>query len=557
MARLTTAPRAADHFAAIAQLRWRLFVNAFRRKGGKAEVIARIIVYPFVVAFAIGPVIASGAAGYFLTAQARPSALTFFLWLLFSIWIFLTLSSAAQSSALQSTTFDPSQLIRFPIAFPSYLVVRIFFGLLTFTTVVGFLCLFSASIGIGIARPHLFAWAALVLFIYGLTILFFLHMILLWMDRWLAQRRTRELFVAFFILFSVGIQFVSISLRSHTLGGHSQLSHKIWLAAHALAPFFRPIIAYLPPTLAAHSIQQMQAAQPLPAIATLLGLLIFTAVFLSLYARRLRGEFHGENFSEAAARPTTSLVSKTRLSWSLFGLPPTIAACLEKEIRYLLRGGPALIALITPLFFVFIFTSRAGYLTKTGTLMFPIALAYILFGLFAQLYNALGADANGVSLYLMAPIRFRHVFIAKNIVNVAIIAIEVLLATLIVTLQHPPTTPVVVATLLWVVFATLVNLSAGNLRSLYAPRKVQLNKSMRQPTSRTGSLITLGILFGSLFICMAVLWTCNYFSHPWLATPIFLTLAAAAFAAYILVLNRVDKVALDQRETLAEYLCKT
>jgi hypothetical protein len=114
-----------------------------------------------------------------------------------------------------------------------------------------------------------------------------------------------------------------------------------------------------------------------------------------------------------------------------------------------------------------------------------------------------------------------------------------------------------VATLLWVVFATLVNLSAGNLRSLYAPRKVQISKSMRQPTSRTGSLITLGILFGSLFICMAVLWTCNHFSHPWLATPIFLTLAAAAFAAYILVLNRVDKVALDQRETLAEYLCKT
>ena len=69
MARLTTTPHAADHFAAIAQLRWRLFVNAFYRKGGKAEVIARIIVYPFVVVFAIGPIIASGAAGYFLTIR--------------------------------------------------------------------------------------------------------------------------------------------------------------------------------------------------------------------------------------------------------------------------------------------------------------------------------------------------------------------------------------------------------------------------------------------------------------------------------------------------------
>ncbi len=559
MARLATAPHTTDHFAAIAQLRWRLFVNAFHRRGGKAELIARIIIYPLVAVYSIGPILVSGVAAYFLTSEGKISSIALILWTLSGIWVFLSFGGAAgQSFAQQSGgAFDPSQLIRFPISFPSYLIFRIFFGVLTFTNVVGFLCLLSASIGIGIAHPSLFPWAVLVLFFFGTAILFFLRTLLLWMDRWLAQRRTRELFLALFILLSLSIQFVSLSLRPHAVGSNTRLGNTSRFVLHAVSPILGPLVPYLPPTLATHSIQQMQTAQPLAAITALLELIAYPAIFLALYAHRLRGEFRGENFSETAARPITTSATRSRLSWSLFGLPPTIAACIEKEVRYLLRGGPLLINLITPLFFVFIFTNRAGFLSKTGTLMFPMAIAYILLGLFAPLYNSLGADANGVSLYLMAPVRFRHVFIAKNIVNVAVISIEVLLATLIVTLQHPPSTPVVVATLLWVIFAVFVNLSTGNLRSLYAPQKMQIGKAARQPTSRSGGLISIGILFSSLLICVAVLWTCNHFSHPWLAAPIFLALAAAAFIAYILVLNRIDDVALRQRDTLAEELCKT
>jgi len=49
----------------------------------------------------------------------------------------------------------------------------------------------------------------------------------------------------------------------------------------------------------------------------------------------------------------------------------------------------------------------------------------------------------------------------------------------------------------------------------------------------------------------------NHLNRPWLLVPIFLALAAAAFAFYIQVLNRLDTIALSHREALSEELCKT
>ena len=50
-------------FTALAQLRWCLFRNNFRRKGGTGELIARIIFLPFLAVIAIGPIMAAGYYG--------------------------------------------------------------------------------------------------------------------------------------------------------------------------------------------------------------------------------------------------------------------------------------------------------------------------------------------------------------------------------------------------------------------------------------------------------------------------------------------------------------
>jgi hypothetical protein len=43
----------------------------------------------------------------------------------------------------------------------------------------------------------------------------------------------------------------------------------------------------------------------------------------------------------------------------------------------------------------------------------------------------------------------------------------------------------------------------------------------------------------------------------WIAIPIFAALAAIAAAAYVLVLSRIDGMAIGQRESLIDALCRS
>jgi len=561
MARLAnTAPAARDHIAAIAQLRWRLFLNTFRRKQSTTRIvisiIVRVILYSIAAASSIAPILVCGFSGYTLIAHSRPLLLPSLLWTLSTIWFFMSFFSslaASQQPSLQSGGFDLSQLIGFPIGFPLYLAARLFFSLSSFTAILGMLCLLAMAIGIGIARPDLFFWAAIVLLLYGLTIFSFLRMILLWLDRWLAQRRTRETFLAFLTIFSVGMQFFSFSSRFPNRNIHRISSLHLRSFAH-IAVSLGPVVAVLPPNLAAGAVLHMHSGHPLLAIAGLLGLAACFVSFIALYALRLRGEFRGENFSEASARGSQPPVRRSSLGWNLSGLSPTITACIEKEVRYLFRGGSALVGLVTPLLFVAIFIHR---LSRSPGIALPSALAYVMFGLVGALYNIFGADGPGVSLYLLAPVRPRSIFLAKNLVSATIIAAEVFLATLIVSFSTRVSAAVLTATLLWVIFVVFANLAFGNLRSLHAPHLVVVDRNVRPTASRGGALMTLVFLFGSLLLCIAVIWACEYFHHPWLPTLIFLALAAAAFAVYFVLLDRIDGIVLAQRDVLIDELCRT
>ena len=53
------------------------------------------------------------------------------------------------------TTFDPTHLIRFPLNFPGYAVVRVFFGLISPANIVCMLMSLSTAIGISIAQARL------------------------------------------------------------------------------------------------------------------------------------------------------------------------------------------------------------------------------------------------------------------------------------------------------------------------------------------------------------------------------------------------------------------
>jgi ABC-2 type transport system permease protein len=559
--------------AAVAWLRWRLFLNAFRRNNKKRSTpslvfltLLRIWIWAVIACFFVGPVVGTGFAAYY-----APTRLGTILWSIFTIHLFISVNVMPGIAG-----FDLTTLLRFPISFAQYLAMRLFFGLFAISTIVATLCLASAAVGLGLANHEIFPWAALVLAVFALHNVFFIRMALAWVDRWMATRRAREIFGAIVLIASLSFQLALSGTRGHR-GQHTNPFARFTAIQHLLAPL-HPLVAYLPPSLAADAILDRAHSSLAPAYASLLGIITFALVFLAIFAIRLQNEFRGENLSEAnrrAPRPAPKSIaapapqpeiSATAASvvpivnptpTTGLRLPPTIAACLQKELIYLKRSGAQLYGLITPIFFVFIIT-RTNRTLSGSPMLLPYAVSYVMFGLLANLYNVLGADAAGFNLYLLAPVRLRDVLIAKNLVNSSVILAEVLfaLAAVSLILGGLPTAAMLVPTMLWVAFALLVNLSVGNLRSLLAPMRFELGKTRRAPMAKGGALISLGVLLGTIGLGIPILFACRYFHQLWLASLIFILLDAAAVLAYLTVLARVDSIAANHREDLVEALCK-
>jgi ABC-2 type transport system permease protein len=553
-----TKTQACAQLGAIAWLRWRIFINSFRYKNKRRSVtslvlilLLRIFVWGILACLMVGPIAGSGFAAYW-----KPQRLGMILWTIFSVQFFISLNITPAVVG-----FDLKPLLRFPISFGQYLLIKLFFGLLSVPTVVATLCVAAAAIGLGVKDHALFLWAALALGIFALGNVFFLRMTFLWVDRWLATRRAREVFGGLVLAASLGFQLL-------VAGAHH--GQRLALLTRVTAPL-HPVLQYLPPSLSAAAVLDRDAANFAASYASLFGLTAFALAFLAVFAIRLQKEFRGEDLSEASrrtprpeSRPATVLpeaIAVPAATEAVAGatglLSPTLAACVQKEFLYLKRSGAQLYGLVAPMFFVLII-ARTNKTLSGNSMFLPYAVSYMMMGLLANLYNVFGADGPGFQLYLLAPVRLRDALLAKNLVGSSVVLGEVLLGIVAVLLIRGalPSAAMLAATLLWAVFALLLNLAIGNLRSLLAPMRFELGKVRRAPVAKGGVLISLGVIFATIGVGIAVLLACRHFDRLWLATPIFLALDATAGLVYLAVLGRVDTLAADHREDLVEALTR-
>jgi ABC-2 type transport system permease protein len=553
-----TSAQSRAQFAALAQLRWCLFRNAFRRKGGVGELIARIVFLPILGIFAFGPIVGAGLAGYDIVSSNHLKLLAAITWSIFALWQLVSINISPPT-----LSFDINTIIRFPISFPRYLTARLFFGLLSASNVIGTLALLSADIGIGIARHSLLPWATLLLALFAVSNIFFTRMIFAWVDRWLSTRRARELLTGFILFASLGLQYLNVTFNPGLQGsGRHHANHLPFLlkAFHHI----EPIAALLPPGLTATSILSFTQSRFIVAISSFLGLAAFAALFLAVYAWRMQREFSGENLSEvtpqkhAAPLPPATPHPHTKGSTGkTTGLNPTIAACLQKEFLYLRRNTNQLFGFLAPIVMVFLFAGRIGASGGPGNLIFPTAVAYSILGVSILSYNCLGMDGTGVQLYFLAPARLRDVFLAKNLIGFLLNLIGlVLIYFVILFTSRPPSPLIAIATLCWVLFTTFTNGAIGNLRSLTAPKKIDLSKVSRKQTSQLSALIAFGVVAACSAVGFGVVSLANHLSHPWLMVPILLALSAGGFIFYLQVLNRLESIASNHREALTEELCK-
>ena len=546
-----TPRKVSTQLTAIAELRWRMFVNGLRSKRGKMELVSRVIV---TAAFAIGGFggfAAATGASWYVVSQGQAEYLALILWPIFFFWqVFPVMATAFTNNP------DSGELLRFPLTYRSYFLIRLAYGYFDPASALGSVALFGVLLGTSVARPGLFPWALLVLLTFVLFNLVLMQTVFAWLERWLAQRRTREIMGVLFILAMLSFQLIGPAIEHLGKGPHPEFSRATQITAQ--------VQALLPPGLAANAIAQVSHADFQLGVLSLVVLAMLTGGIGLLLHLRLRAQFRGENLSEAAARPKVEQVQGLQVGWNLPGVSQSVAAVFEKEVRYLSRSGPMLLTLIMPVFMLIIFRMgpmnplrQSGGFNRTPDMAFPGAAAYAILVLTNLVFNSFGGDAAGMQFFYASPVTFRQIVLAKNLTHASILVFNTLFAWIAVSyLYGTPHLAVSVATLAGLLFAVPLNFAAGNLLSMYSPRKRDFSTFGRQNVSQTTVLASFGVQIVIVGLGIAGFVIARLYHNLWIATLLFLVFAAIAIPIYVATLNRMDGIALQRRETLLSELCR-
>jgi ABC-2 type transport system permease protein len=538
--------------SAIAWLRWRLFLNALRTTQGKLEFLSRVLVSIAFTILALGGSFGMGVLAFFCLSQGKPQWLTLFFWIIFCFWqIFPVMATAFGNNT------DSSDLLRFPLSYGSYFLVRLAYGAFDPASAIGSLWSFGIVVGVSFAKPALFPWTLLVLLAFAAFNLLFMQMIFAWVERWLAQRRTREIMGILLVLLVLSFQLIGPLTGRYGKRARPEV--------HKVVEVLAPVQGMLPPGLAADAIVQGIYPQWPVALSSFALLCAFAAVTGYGLHVRLLAQYRGENLNESAAASTLARDRQLRLGWNLPGFATPVAAVFEKEVRYLLRSGPMLITLIMPIFALLVFRLGAmnsgrrsvSFLTRAPDLAFPLAAAYMLLMLTNLVYNSFGGDASGIQFFYASPVSFRDIVLAKNLTHVSILIVELIVAWIAVGfLYSRPALDITVATLAGLLFAVPLNFAVGNVLSLHSPRRLDYSKFGGQRASQTTALVGLLMQLVVVGMGVSVFSIARYFGNSWIATLLLLVLAGVSLFVYRTILKRMDRLALERRETLVAALCR-
>jgi hypothetical protein len=184
-------------------------------------------------------------------------------------------------------------------------------------------------------------------------------------------------------------------------------------------------------------------------------------------------------------------------------------------------------------------------------------MGYLMMMLMMPAYNCFAYEGRGIQTYFTAPVRFRDVFLAKNLVQAGVLAVEMALAIAVLTWRiGPPSLPVFVGSLTAMVFAVSGQFSIANWASLSFPRKLEFGSMRGQRNSGVSIWVGFGVQIVLVSICSLVLFMGRWTNSPWLPAEAFAGLAAASLAGYFASLDALTRLAEKKKDVLLEALCR-
>jgi ABC-2 type transport system permease protein len=550
MADVSNSTSLADQIRLIAWLRWRVLRNSISNKNRRLDLIGLIFSGFFSLLFVIGVTF-----GFFFVTKALFEK---HLEPLFGL-VFLALLVWWQSFPILLAGFAPQfpfrTLLRFPVNLSTFYLIGMAYGLADSAALAALVWMLAMLAATLVAQPFAAPVLLLVCVLFTVLNVTMERLLGAWVEKLLAKRKTREIFFTLFILAMVSLQFLNPLMQRY---------------GRSLLPIVRRWVPYLwllPSSFAGDSVAQFAGHHWSTAVLKLGGLAVYTAIFTALLWMRYTQLYSGEELSEGVA-PTrkekrAALTAEDTRDTVTF-LPPQVLAVFRKELLYLKRNTFLFFGLIFPpmmlLFFSVQFAGPHPTAFKKGVppdFFFPGMMAYLVLILIAPSYNCFAYEGKGIQTYFTAPARFREILLAKNLMTISILLLEIVLCvTLVGWRVSLPTTPVLFATLAAVVFSIVGQLTIANWASLSYPRKIEFGKMQGQRNSGMSVLILLGvqILFGG--VSTLVLFSGRWSGNPWLPAEIFTVLAAAALGGYFSSLEAFTQLAEKKKEILIDALCR-
>jgi ABC-2 type transport system permease protein len=550
MADVRQAVNVYEQIRLVAGLRWRILRNSLRKKNNRLDLIGLIFTGVFSGIFVIGLCFAFYAGAYAFLSQGRLERMALLFWSIFLFWQLFPVFAAGFGASFEFRT-----LLRFPLSLRAFYVIGLAYGFADFSALASICWLLAMTAGAAVAKPGVLPAMLLIVAAFMLLNVTLERLIGSWLERLLARRRTRELFLGLFVLSMVSLNFLSPLMQRY--------------GASARPVFLRllPYFAWFPPSLAGRALAAIIRLQPQGFLLSSALLLLYLVLFSGLLWRRFAAQYRGEELSETAA-PARAAIRPIPADDSgpdrLSLLSPQVAAIVRKEFRYLTRNGFAYLTLLMPPLLIMIFSmnSAAWHLTAGGKgvsaeIFFPGMMAYLILILMAPAYNSFAYEGRGIQTYFAAPLRFRDVLLGKNLILVSVLSLEIVLSmTMLAWRVGWPSAHMLVATCAAIIFTIVGQLTVANWSSITFPRKMEFGQMRGQRQSGMAVLVAFAsqILMGG--ISAVILFTGNWTGNPWLPAEAFVLLAAAAVGGYFASLDALTQLAEKKKESLIEALCR-
>ena len=269
MADLAPLPGVFEQIRLIAGVRWRILKNSLRRKQNRWDLIGMIWVTFFGACVVIGIGFAFYAGGYEFVLKGKLAWLGLLYWAIFVWWQVFPMFVAGFGS-----NFEFATLLRFPLSLRAFYLLGLGYGFSDFAAISSIFWVLSMLVGAARAQLGIAPIMLLVSALFVLVNVTLERLIGSWLERLLAKRRSREVFLGMFIISMVSLNFLSPALQHW---GHG---------ARPVVLRYLPYLEWLPASLAGSAILAVANASARGLLLGLAGLFGWVVLLSGLLWRR-------------------------------------------------------------------------------------------------------------------------------------------------------------------------------------------------------------------------------------------------------------------------------